>query len=107
MHPLEYRFLKTLMDEQIQTQRDIRARSSALLDGDYTIDEAITQRSIIDSDEEYLGKVTQDLYTLAERGFAGYHHPGGLTQFFYGYTANPPSTYAPGCYTRPTGQSPD
>ena len=106
MRPLELRYLRTLMDEQIQTQREIRERSSALLDGDVTIDEAITQRIIIDSDEEYLAKVTQDLNSLADQGFIGHSHPGGLTLLFYGYSATPPSAYAPGCYSRHRGQGP-
>jgi hypothetical protein len=107
MHPLEYRYMKSLMDDHIQTQREIRERSSALLDGNLTIDEAITQRTIIEHDEEYLDKLTQELNTLAEGGFEGHNHPGALTQLFYGYTAPTPSPNAPGYYPRPSRQSPD
>jgi hypothetical protein len=103
MHPVELRYLQSLMDEQLQLQREIRERSSALLDGDLTIDEATTQRIILDSDEQDLFKIDRDLNSLADRGFFGYSHPGGLTLFFYGYQVTPPSAYAPGHYPRQSG----
>jgi len=87
------------MQEEIDTQREITARSSALFDGDLTIDEAVTQRKIIDLDEQYLHHVQNELLHHAEQGFLGYNHPGGLTLFFYAYEATPPA-HTPGHYPR-------
>lgn len=100
MHPLELHHLTTLMNEQMDTQREIRERSSTLWDGELTIDEALTQRIIIEQEEEYLIHLKKELIHLADQAFLGYTYPGGLTSFFYGYQATPPSAYAPGHYAR-------
>lgn len=107
MHPLEYRFLKQLMDEQIETQAEIKARNSALYDGELSLDEALTQRTFIDHDEAFLDHLDTQLLELADQGFLGYAQPGGLTTLFYGYSATPPSAYAPGHYARERRQRTD
>lgn len=88
------------MEEQIDTQKQIRANNSLLgIDGQ-TLDEGLKIRKIIDIDEQFLDHLNHTLLTLAEQGFGGYNHPGSLTTFFYGYAATPPTQYAPGTYAR-------
>ena len=65
-----------------------------------SLDEALKQRKIMDIDEEYLIHLDEKITELANQGFLGYDQPGGLTTFFYGYQATPPSAYSPGCYSR-------
>lgn len=100
MHSLELRFLQQLMDEQIETQLSIRDRNFAIWDNNLSLDEALRERKIMDIDEEYLIHLDEKITEFADQGFLGYNHPGGLTTFFYGYQATPPSAYSPGCYSR-------
>jgi hypothetical protein len=100
MDHLKLHYLTQLMQEQIDTQAEIKERSSALSEGDLTLDEALTQRKIIDLDEEYLEHIAKELLSHADQAFLGYTHPGGLTTLFYGYSTPPPSAYSPGHYTR-------
>ncbi len=88
------------MEEQIDTQKQIRANNSALWTDGLTLDEGLRIRKIIDIDEEFLDHINHELLTIAEQGFLGYNHPGSLTTFFYGYAATPPTQYAPGTYAR-------
>jgi len=99
MHHLELRYLTELMSAQIETQREIMERAAAIWDQDMTLDEALTARKIIESDEEYLDHITTILLNTADQGFLDYNHAGGLTTFFYGYTSAPPA-HTPGHYPR-------
>lgn len=100
MHPLELKFLQQIMDDQIETQLSLKARNLAIWDQEMSLDEALKQRKIMEIDEQYLVHLDEKIIELADQGFLGYDQPGGLTTFFYGYQATPPSAYSPGCYSR-------
>ena len=88
------------MQDQQQLQTEIQAYSSALSDPDLTLDEAMIMRHIIDTTEREIESNQNQLNELADRGFFGYSHPGGLTKLFYGYDTPTPPAHSPGHYTR-------
>lgn len=91
------------MDEHRDLSEEVKVYSSGLSDPELTIDEATALRLLIDRNERTIEANEKQLLELADGAFFGYSQPGGLTLFFYGYTATPPSAYAPGCYHRKSG----
>lgn len=93
-------YLKLLLADQRRLQQEVQVRNSALFDPDkdLTIDEALTERKIIEHTEEELRLIDEEIIMHADLGFFGISHPGGLTTFFYGYhTATRP--HSPGHQT--------
>lgn len=86
------------MDEQIRLQQELAERSSGLYD--LTIDEAITERKIMDEIEQDLEEYNQVITHHADLGFLGYCQPGGLTKLFYDYEAPNPPAYSARHYAR-------
>ena len=101
MHSISY--LKLLLADQRKLQKEAMVRNSALFDQeDITLDEALTERKIIDHIEEELRLIDEEIILHADLGFFGYSHPGGLTTFFYGYHTTPGS-HPTGSQTGTTG----
>lgn len=83
MHHLHKHYVKMLMDDQLQLQRELKERNSALYE--LTLDEALNMRKEIDQAEEDLLLLKKELLQHADLGFFGYSQPGSLTSLFYGY----------------------
>lgn len=83
MHHLQIQYIKLLMDDQLQLQREQKERNSTLYE--LRLDEALKVRNEIDQAEEDQLRLEKELLQLADLGFFGYSQPGGLTSLFYGY----------------------
>lgn len=97
-------YLNQILSEHRRLQLEVKERNCALFDPEkeITIDEAITERKIIDHTEEELRLVEEKIIMQADLGFFGISHPGGLTPFFYGYHTTPGAPAA-GNPTRDSG----
>ena len=81
-------YLRQILAEDRRLRSEVRERNSALYDQDLSLDEALTERKIIDHLEEELELLEEKIIQQADRGFFGFTQPGGLTTLFYGYTTH-------------------
>lgn len=82
-------YLRQLLAEDRRLRLEVRERNSALYEDDeISLDDALTERKIIDHLEEELELLEIKIIQQADRGFAGYAEAGGLTTLFYGYSSN-------------------
>lgn len=83
-------YLQTILQKQMDLQKEIKARNSALYDNDdIKLDQAIRERLHIEHLEVEMELLEEKIIQQADRGFFGYTEPGGLTRFFYGYNHSP------------------
>jgi hypothetical protein len=79
-------YLRQLLAEERRLREEVRERNSALFDQeDISLDDALTERKIIDHLEEELELLEEKILQQADLGFFGYTQPGGLNTLFYGY----------------------